>query len=66
MCAISTLSSCIWANMKQSNNNKSNRQRKRSLKNKDRIADKPHLSKHEKWEIKERLKILSDAYSKFE
>lgn len=57
---------CIWVNMKQSNDNKSDRQRKRSLKNKDRIADKPHLSKQEKWEIKERMKILSQAYSKFE
>lgn len=51
--------------MKQSNENKSDRQRKRSEKNKERLSDKPHLSKHEKWEIRERLRILSEAMSKF-
>lgn len=47
--------------MKQSNNTRSETQRKRSEKNKDRISDKPHLSKHEKWEIRERLRIISEA-----
>jgi len=50
--------------MKQSNKNKSNSQRKRSEKNKVRISKKPHLSKHEKWEERERLRIIYDALSK--
>ena len=49
--------------MKQSNESRSETQRKRSEKNKDRLADKPHLSKHERWEIKERLRIISEALS---
>jgi len=52
--------------MKQSNDQKSERQRKRAKKNQERLSDKPHLSKHERWEIKERLRILADTYSKFE
>lgn len=49
--------------MKQSNDNISETKRKRSEKNKDRLADKPHLSKHERWEIRERLRIISEAFS---
>ena len=51
--------------MKQSNNNKSETQRKRAEKNKNRISDKPHLSKHERWEFRERLRIISESLSKF-
>lgn len=51
--------------MKQSNDKRSESQRKRAEKNKERIADKTHLSKHEKWEIKERLRIISEAMSNF-
>ena len=51
--------------MKQSNENRSESQRKRAEKNKERISDKPHLSKHERWELKERLRILSETFSKF-
>lgn len=47
--------------MKQSNDSKSESQRKRAEKNKERIADKPYLSKQEKWEIRERLRIISEA-----
>jgi hypothetical protein len=47
--------------MKQSNENRSERQRKRSLKNKERLSDKPYYSKHEKWEMAERIRIISDA-----
>ena len=49
--------------MKQSNEIRSETQRKRSEKNKDRLADKPHLSKHERWEIRQRLRIISEAFS---
>jgi hypothetical protein len=51
--------------MKQSNANKSETQRKRAEKNKNRISDKPHLSKHERWELRERLRIISESLSKF-
>lgn len=51
--------------MKQSNDNKSETQRKRAEKNKERISDKPHLSKHERWELRERLRIISESLSKF-
>jgi hypothetical protein len=51
--------------MKQSNDNKSETQRKRAEKNKNRISDKPHLSKHERWELRERLRIISESLSKF-
>lgn len=47
--------------MKQSNDKRSARQRKRSKKNQERLASKPHMSKHEKWELKERIKIISEA-----
>jgi len=47
--------------MKQSNDSRSESQRRRAEKNKDRIADKPSLSKQEKWEIRERLRIISEA-----
>lgn len=47
--------------MKQSNQNKSETQRKRSEKNRERISAKPHLSKHEKWEMRERVRIISEA-----
>jgi hypothetical protein len=50
--------------MKQSNDNRSESQRKRSNKNRERIAEKPHLSKHEKWEQRERLRIIHEALSK--
>lgn len=49
--------------MKQSNKNRSERQRKRSLKNKKRLSDKPHLSKHERWEARERIRIISEMLS---
>lgn len=51
--------------MKQSNKNRSDSQRKRSEKNNERIAKKPHISKHQKWEMRERLKIISEAYLNF-
>lgn len=47
--------------MKQSNNKKSESQRRRAEKNRERISDKHYLSKHEKWEIRERLRIISEA-----
>lgn len=50
--------------MKKSNETKSESQRKRSEKNRVRIAEKPHLSKHEKWEERERLRIIYDALYK--
>lgn len=51
--------------MKQSNSSKSESQRKRAEKNKERLSNKPHLSKHEKWEMRERLRIISETLSKF-
>jgi hypothetical protein len=51
--------------MKQSNDNKSETQRKRAEKNKNRMSDKPYLSKHERWELRERLRIISESLSKF-
>jgi len=50
--------------MKQSNDNKSKTQRKRAEKNKNRISDKPYLSKHQKWENAERIRIIAEALSK--
>ena len=51
--------------MKRSNDNKSETQRKRAEKNKERISDKPYLSKHQRWELRERLRIISESLSKF-
>lgn len=51
--------------MKQSNSKRSQSQRKRAEKNKDRVSNKPHLSKHERWELRERLRIVSESLSKF-
>lgn len=50
--------------MKKVNDDISKAKQKRYEKNKDRIADKPHMSKHEKWELRERLRIISEAFSK--
>lgn len=47
--------------MKQSNENRSESQRKRAEKNKERISAKPRLSKHERWEMAERLRIIQEA-----
>jgi len=47
--------------MKQSNNKRAESQRKRSEKNKGRISAKPQLSKHERWEMAERLRIIQEA-----
>lgn len=52
--------------MKKSNTVRSESQRKRSEKNQERISDKPKLSKHEKWELRERFKIISNALSSFD
>ncbi len=52
--------------MKKSNIVRSESQRKRSEKNQERISDKPQLSKHEKWELKERFRIISEALSYFD
>jgi signal-transduction protein with cAMP-binding, CBS, and nucleotidyltransferase domain len=50
--------------MKKANDDISQYKQKRYQKNKDRILDKPHLSKQEKWELRERLRIISEAFSK--
>ena len=50
--------------MKQSNEQKSQTGQKRYEKNKNRISDKPHMSKHERWEMMERLRIISKAFGK--
>jgi hypothetical protein len=50
--------------MKQSNEQKSQSGRKRYEKNKDRLSDKPSMSKQERWEARERLRIISQALSK--
>lgn len=50
--------------MKQSNESKSQAGRKRYSKNINRIADKPQLSKHERWEMRERAKIILEALRK--
>jgi hypothetical protein len=50
--------------MKQSNEQKSKSGQKRYNKNINRIADKPHISKHEKWEMRERAKIILEALRK--
>ncbi len=47
--------------MKKSNIVRSDSQRKRSEKNQERISDKPRLSKHERWEMTERLRIIQEA-----
>lgn len=47
--------------MKKSNLIRSESQRKRSEKNQERISDKPRLSKHERWEMAERLRIIQEA-----
>lgn len=47
--------------MRQSNDIRSESQRQRYDKNKKRISDKHYLSKQQKWEIKERLRIISEA-----
>lgn len=52
--------------MKKSNTIRSESQRRRSEKNQERMADKPKLSKHEKWELRERFRIISDALSSFD
>jgi hypothetical protein len=51
--------------MKQSNHQKSETGQKRYEKNKERILDKPHLSKHERWEMRERLRIIEEAAKAF-
>jgi hypothetical protein len=51
--------------MKQSNEQKSKSGQKRYQKNKNRILDKQHMSKHERWELMERLRILSQASEAF-
>jgi ribosomal protein L44E len=50
--------------MKKSNDSKSQYGQRRYNKNINRIADKPKLSKHEKWEIRERAKIVLEALRK--
>jgi hypothetical protein len=50
--------------MKQSNDKKSQSGQKRHNKNADRIADKPYMSKHERWEMRERAKIILEALTK--
>ena len=50
--------------MKQSNDSKSQSGQRRYNKNINRLADKPHLSKQEKWEIRERAKIILEALKK--
>ena len=50
--------------MKQSNNKKSQSGQKRYSKNINRIADKPKMSKHERWEMRERAKIIREALTK--
>jgi hypothetical protein len=50
--------------MKQSNEQKSQSGQKRYEKNKNRILDKPHMSKHERWEMRERAKIILEALRK--
>jgi hypothetical protein len=50
--------------MKQSNEQKSQFGQKRYEKNKNRILDKPHMSKHERWEMRERAKIILEALRK--
>jgi hypothetical protein len=50
--------------MKQSNESKSHSGQKRYNKNINRLSDKPKLSKHEKWEIRERAKIIFEALRK--
>jgi hypothetical protein len=50
--------------MKQSNEQKSQSGQKRYEKNKNRISDKPHMSKHERWEMRERAKIILEALRK--
>jgi len=50
--------------MKQSNEQKSQAGQKRYEKNKNRISDKPHMSKHERWEARERLRIIVEALGK--
>jgi hypothetical protein len=50
--------------MKQSNDKKSQYGQKRQIKNADRIADKPKISKHERWEVRERAKIILEALRK--
>jgi len=47
--------------MKQSNDKRAEIQRKRAEKNKERISAKPQLSKHERWEMAERLRIIQEA-----
>lgn len=47
--------------MKQSNDNRSESQRRRAKKNKERMSAKPQLSKHERWEMAERLRIIQEA-----
>lgn len=47
--------------MKQSNDKRAESQRKRAEKNKERISAKPQLSKHERWEMAERLRIIQEA-----
>jgi glycerol-3-phosphate cytidylyltransferase-like family protein len=49
--------------MKQSNQQKTNSGQRRYEKNKNRISDKPHMSKHERWEMMERLRIITEALS---
>jgi hypothetical protein len=50
--------------MKQSNESKSQAGQKRYSKNINRVADKPKLSKHEKWEMRERARIIVEALTK--
>jgi hypothetical protein len=50
--------------MKQSNEQKSQAGQKRYNKNANRIADKPKMSKHERWEMRERAKIIREALTK--
>jgi len=61
----SILFSCIWDNMKKSNNNRSKSQKKRAEKNQKRLSDKTRLSKQQRWEMRERVRILSETLSQF-
>jgi hypothetical protein len=51
--------------MRQSNESKSESGQKRYEKNKNRMSDKPHLSKHERWEMRERLRIIAETTKVF-
>ena len=52
--------------MKKSNNNRSKSQKKRAEKNQKRLSDKTRLSKQQRWEMRERVRILSETLSQFQ